>query len=253
MATTRHVEAVCRMLALLGADCSMDPFFKTHCESLVLSGDIMSSSDDYHRCAGVGSTTPYFRAHDMSSWSSPHVDGSDSSWSWGRLMLTVLVCYLFLFVVRLVDSCCRFIVAWSLISRVRISNDPSTMSMMHEASSAARLDLLLDRFQVRWQSKSSASSTSSRASAQDEVIPSKDDSCPICLCDFDNQEESVAACKDGCGTCFHRECLRKWLRRSDACPYCRRNMMLSLRPNDSVNKGVMMDLSVFLGYASRSR
>lgn len=46
-----------------------------------------------------------------------------------------------------------------------------------------------------------------------------DDVCPICLCNYQRDEEVVISRQ--CQHAFHEDCLAHWLSRQSLCPYCR--------------------------------
>lgn len=51
--------------------------------------------------------------------------------------------------------------------------------------------------------------------------PERDDSCSICLCDYEENEEiRVLRCHHR----FHKECIDCWLRNSVKCPICKRDI-----------------------------
>lgn len=46
--------------------------------------------------------------------------------------------------------------------------------------------------------------------------------CPICMEDFEADDENVTWCKGQCGNNIHKECIREWLGSGKStCPYCR--------------------------------
>lgn len=48
----------------------------------------------------------------------------------------------------------------------------------------------------------------------------KNDTCAICLDDFQNKEE-ISICR--CGHAYHHKCIMKWMEIKETCPICQRN------------------------------
>jgi hypothetical protein len=55
---------------------------------------------------------------------------------------------------------------------------------------------------------------------QNKVDPEdpEPDTCPICFCEYN---PGAALIKLDCGHFFHKECIRKWLKRDATCPMCK--------------------------------
>lgn len=95
----------------------------------------------------------------------------------------------------------RFLAAWNLILQAR----------------------RFDNIQLRRRRLSSHKLMQSQVHV--DTMSKQNLTCPICLVDFFERELVTACDSGGCGNWFHRECLVKWLDRSDSCPCCRKNLL----------------------------
>ena len=63
------------------------------------------------------------------------------------------------------------------------------------------------------------------AKTKKEQTAKEENTCPICICDFEAGDNVVVLRK--CSHYFHKECLRDWLLRSNlTCPLCRNDIEL---------------------------
>lgn len=51
--------------------------------------------------------------------------------------------------------------------------------------------------------------------------------CPVCLNDFEDQEQVVSGLRKCCKSLFHKECLSSWLLVQSTCPCCRYEILRS--------------------------
>ncbi|CAA7395111.1 unnamed protein product [Spirodela intermedia] len=59
----------------------------------------------------------------------------------------------------------------------------------------------------------------------------RDRDCAVCLADF---EEGELLRRLGCGHCYHRDCIGRWLRRRATCPKCSRLVSVEMKTEEGL-------------------
>jgi len=52
--------------------------------------------------------------------------------------------------------------------------------------------------------------------------PEHEDTCAICLCKYEDDDEVAWSLNKQCNHVFHRDCIGEWLQKKEECPFCRR-------------------------------